>query len=983
MEEINPFCYVASSSPSPSFASQWDAHSASSVTTDRAVTPKPASTGRGTHERFLLIGAIPKKATDVQLKRAFHGLGDLLGIYVRFLSQDGVVILAFHDSRSCLQAHQDVPAMHWDLDGDDGALIEGGKLSSRLLSASALRGLIGSSSFIADAEARILVKAEAFVNGKVLKDVLSGYGDVCAFESAGLGGKLYSCEYFDARHAHAAVMGLHSNSSALGVPLQVTLQNPPLDPIPSQHYQRETHHQPPPQPHASISPAALTLETALMAFPSNDHHYRQEHGYFPPTPTSPQAVHVATSNKVQDDDEEDKVVMHVAERKSVMGVRRATRFVSFAAPPSPSLATPPQSKPIVTTSPSLLMDNQHEGAAAARPRVRRSSTGSAYVPGETTQFTLERFRAARASATPGVRVGVGASDFMTPVAVASTSPTLPRRSDMATPATPSAHKPALSSATARGMGLGLHCMGSLGGLGLKVKETSAGLSIVEDRTRRVQEVIKDDIHHQDEPQVQTYYETSSDPSHQCNPNPPYQTVNDNEDLFSPTGLTTPVNDLTPTGYHQYHYQQQYEHTPLHPSSASPYTLPAPNHPHAPWAQPFGGWRAISMGMGMPSPSPTGPTSPGMDPAMWIRRGSVPSLGGSYNKTPPYNSPRLQHSNFTNNNGGPPRHRDRSASYAPRTPNAPSNLRLPLNARMMNNTSNNNNNNRDSSSLGSYQPPSQTPTAFDTPAPRNAIDLDRIAAGLDTRTTVMIKNVPSRMTHEDMFAFVSRTCDREFDFLYLRMDFVTGNNVGYAFVNFMEVGSLLKFLRENLGKRWNMYQSEKTMYAAYATYQGKAALVTKFQNSSILDRDSDVQPHIYYSTGDMKGLPEPFPAPNDSARKARSMAAAQEHGLYSRMNLADRQKMSMSMTAKASSSSSPLASPTTPTSIRSRVSFDHSTTSSPLTPASGSTASTTSSGMPLRMPFYSRGRSSSSTRAVSYGRKSVASSDETAPPLAGF
>lgn len=52
-------------------------------------------------------------------------------------------------------------------------------------------------------------------------------------------------------------------------------------------------------------------------------------------------------------------------------------------------------------------------------------------------------------------------------------------------------------------------------------------------------------------------------------------------------------------------------------------------------------------------------------------------------------------------------------------------------------------------------------------------------------------------------------------------------------------------------------------------------LSQFQNSSILDRDTDVQPHIYHSSGDMKGLPEPFPAPNDSARKARSMAAAQE------------------------------------------------------------------------------------------------------------
>ena len=74
----------------------------------------------------------------------------------------------------------------------------------------------------------------------------------------------------------------------------------------------------------------------------------------------------------------------------------------------------------------------------------------------------------------------------------------------------------------------------------------------------------------------------------------------------------------------------------------------------------------------------------------------------------------------------------------------------------------------------YQHPHARDTA--SASPRNVVDLDRIAQGRDTRTTIMIKNVPSRMTHADMERFISADCEREFDFLYLRMDFVTGNNV---------------------------------------------------------------------------------------------------------------------------------------------------------------------------------------------------------------
>ena len=134
-------------------------------------------------------------------------------------------------------------------------------------------------------------------------------------------------------------------------------------------------------------------------------------------------------------------------------------------------------------------------------------------------------------------------------------------------------------------------------------------------------------------------------------------------------------------------------------------------------------------------------------------------------------------------------------------------------------------------------------------------------------------------------------------------------VGYAFVNFIDIADLLRFLRINLGQKWNMYSSEKIMHAAYATYQGKAALVDKvllsslinrqasfndtwrfkFQNSSILDREDAVRPHIYCTLGPGRGQPEEFPPPNDSARKARSTVAATEHGLFSQLHR-DRQAM---------------------------------------------------------------------------------------------
>ncbi|KAJ7217958.1 RNA recognition motif 2-domain-containing protein, partial [Mycena pura] len=153
--------------------------------------------------------------------------------------------------------------------------------------------------------------------------------------------------------------------------------------------------------------------------------------------------------------------------------------------------------------------------------------------------------------------------------------------------------------------------------------------------------------------------------------------------------------------------------------------------------------------------------------------------------------------------------------------------------------------------------------------RNQLNLARIEDGQDTRTTVMIKNIPNKMSDKDLLAYISRVCDRRIDFLYLRMDFQNGCNVGYAFVNFITVQDLLRFAKAKLGEKWNMFSSEKVLQMSYANYQGKEALVEKFKNSCIMDEKPAWQPKIFYSDGVGQGLPEPFPPPTHLRRKERS------------------------------------------------------------------------------------------------------------------
>lgn len=103
------------------------------------------------------------------------------------------------------------------------------------------------------------------------------------------------------------------------------------------------------------------------------------------------------------------------------------------------------------------------------------------------------------------------------------------------------------------------------------------------------------------------------------------------------------------------------------------------------------------------------------------------------------------------------------------------------------------------------PPMSAPTLPGVPE-RNQLHVARIESGQDTRTTVMIKNIPNKMTAQDLLGFINEVSPRCIDFCYLRMDFSNGCNVGYAFVNFITVEDLVHFTRSRLGVKWYVVNS---------------------------------------------------------------------------------------------------------------------------------------------------------------------------------
>uniref|UniRef100_A0A7N0SXD0 RRM domain-containing protein n=1 Tax=Kalanchoe fedtschenkoi TaxID=63787 RepID=A0A7N0SXD0_KALFE len=142
-----------------------------------------------------------------------------------------------------------------------------------------------------------------------------------------------------------------------------------------------------------------------------------------------------------------------------------------------------------------------------------------------------------------------------------------------------------------------------------------------------------------------------------------------------------------------------------------------------------------------------------------------------------------------------------------------------------------------------------------------LDLEKIISGEDTRTTLMIKNIPNKYTSKMLLAAIDENHRGTYDFLYLPIDFKNKCNVGYAFINMISPSNIVSFYQAFNGKRWEKFNSEKVASLAYGRIQGKAALILHFQNSSLMNEDKRCRPILFHSEGHESSDQEPLPSGN--------------------------------------------------------------------------------------------------------------------------
>ncbi|KAF2128382.1 hypothetical protein P153DRAFT_386503 [Dothidotthia symphoricarpi CBS 119687] len=170
---------------------------------------------------------------------------------------------------------------------------------------------------------------------------------------------------------------------------------------------------------------------------------------------------------------------------------------------------------------------------------------------------------------------------------------------------------------------------------------------------------------------------------------------------------------------------------------------------------------------------------------------------------------------------------------------------------------------------------------------NRVRRERILDGSDVRTTIMLRNIPNKMDWMSLKAILDEVCFGTYDFLYLRIDFKSGCNVGYAFINFADVGGMIALVDSIESRCWRAYKSTKAAEVSYATIQGREALVQKFRNSSVMQETPFCRPRLILTftdadaAGNLRstGTEQSFPRPDNLSKLQRSMDSARSVGLY--------------------------------------------------------------------------------------------------------
>ncbi|PKI77090.1 hypothetical protein CRG98_002593 [Punica granatum] len=151
---------------------------------------------------------------------------------------------------------------------------------------------------------------------------------------------------------------------------------------------------------------------------------------------------------------------------------------------------------------------------------------------------------------------------------------------------------------------------------------------------------------------------------------------------------------------------------------------------------------------------------------------------------------------------------------------------------------------------------------------------------DSRTTVMIKNIPNKYSQKLLLNMLDNHCincneqigDEDspeqpfssYDFVYLPIDFNNKCNVGYGFVNMTSPQAAWRLYKAFHLRHWEVFNSRKICEVTYARIQGLEALKEHFKNSKFPCEMDHYLPVVFSPPRDGRLLTDPQPVVGQSS-----------------------------------------------------------------------------------------------------------------------
>ncbi|CAL9194770.1 unnamed protein product [Musa hybrid cultivar] len=143
---------------------------------------------------------------------------------------------------------------------------------------------------------------------------------------------------------------------------------------------------------------------------------------------------------------------------------------------------------------------------------------------------------------------------------------------------------------------------------------------------------------------------------------------------------------------------------------------------------------------------------------------------------------------------------------------------------------------------------------------------------DSRTTVMIKNIPNKYSQKLLLNMLDNHCIQcneqtgegadepysAYDFVYLPIDFNNKCNVGYGFVNLTSPEAAFRLYKAFHQQPWEVFNSRKICQVTYARLQGLEALKEHFRKSKFACDNDEYMPVVFSPPRDGRQLSEPVP-----------------------------------------------------------------------------------------------------------------------------